>query len=393
MDLISSCCGRGFWRSSGSRLDEKDDILILRECRQTFTYDAANQLETSVDGTGTTTYTYDDAGNLSVASAPGGSRTTYSWDDENRNTRIALPDSSLVTMSYRFDGLRYEKQTGTATERFIYDGQNYLVITDGAGAAQNVSNNEPQEHGNLISQQFLFGGAVWLPIYFHFDALGSTRQIVSESDALVNQYAYTAWGEALAALTSETVFSAFRWVGQLGYYFDQESGSYYVRARRYGPEIERWLSQDPLGFEGSGWNMFEYVSSLPTADVDPEGLQKQSRLVRFLGNLFSLGFSYGKYCGFDERSLTAKPDDSLDRACQDHDSCIGPDLIRGLCRAIRCNAQLCTDAFIARRNGCAADYPGNASKRNACRRAVRLVQLWACTAERNRQRQASFRLG
>ena len=83
-------------------------------------------------------YTYDEAGNPSVASAPGGSRTTYSWDDENRNTRIARPDSSLVTMSYRFDGLRYEKQTSTATERFIYDGQNYLVITDGAGGAKRL---------------------------------------------------------------------------------------------------------------------------------------------------------------------------------------------------------------------------------------------------------------
>ena len=259
----------------GNRLVERQGAA-----RTTSTYDAANQLETSVDGTGTTTYTYDDAGNLSVASAPGGSRTTYSWDDENRNTRIALPDSSLVTMSYRFDGLRYEKQTSTATERFIYDGQNYLVITDGAGAAQNVSNNEPMAYGNLISQQFLFGGAVWLPIYFHFDALGSTRQIVSESDALVNQYAYTAWGEAPAVLTSETVFSAFRWVGQLGYYFDQESDSYYVRARRYGPGIGRWLSQDPFFYPKSVSNVNSpdwkndslYEMDRPLLLTDPSGL-------------------------------------------------------------------------------------------------------------------------
>ena len=90
---------------------------------------------------------------------------------------------------------------------------------------------------------------------------------------LVNQYAYTAWGEALAALTSETVFSAFRWVGQLGYYFDQESDNYYVRARRYGPAIGRWLSQDPLGFEGSEWNLFEYVLSRPRVFTDPTGTQ------------------------------------------------------------------------------------------------------------------------
>ena len=98
----------------------------------------------------------------------------------------------------------------------------------------------------------------------------------------MNQYAYTAWGEALAALTSETVFSAFRWVGQLGYYFDQESDSYYVRARRYGPGIGRWLSQDPQYYPAltqlranqsrSGIrSYYEYVGSGPVMRFDPDG--------------------------------------------------------------------------------------------------------------------------
>ena len=40
----------------------------------TYSYDGANQLETSQDATGTTNYTYDDAGNLHLIEAPGARR-------------------------------------------------------------------------------------------------------------------------------------------------------------------------------------------------------------------------------------------------------------------------------------------------------------------------------
>ena len=38
----------------------------------------------------------------------------------------------------------------------------------------------------------------------------------------------------------------FRWVGQVGYYFDDLLATFYVRARVYDPTTGRWLSQDPL---------------------------------------------------------------------------------------------------------------------------------------------------
>ena len=38
----------------------------------------------------------------------------------------------------------------------------------------------------------------------------------------------------------------FRWVGAVGYYYDGEVGTYYVRARNYDTTQATWLSQDPL---------------------------------------------------------------------------------------------------------------------------------------------------
>ena len=237
-----------------------------------YTYDAANQLVTSVSAAGMTTYTYDQAGNLTLVHAPGNVRTSYSWDDENRNTKLIIPGGAITTMAYRHDGLRVRKQTAAGTTKFIYDGQNYLLETDGSDTINRVLTSEPMGYGNLVSQR-VKSGAVWTPYYHHYDALGSTRQMTGSAGSLVNSYGYTAWGEAIAALTSESVANAFRWVGMLGYFFDDEADTYYVRARHYDPGTGRWLSQDPIAHEGSRRNLYEYVTGNPIRFLDPDGRQ------------------------------------------------------------------------------------------------------------------------
>ena len=242
-----------------------------------YTYDAANQLVTSVSATGMTTYTYDQAGNLTLVHAPGNVRTSYSWDDENRNTKLIIPGGAITTMAYRHDGLRVRKQTAAGTTKFIYDGQNYLLETDGSDTINRVLTSEPMGYGNLVSQR-VKSGAVWTPYYHHYDALGSTRQMTGSAGSIVNSYAYTAWGEAIAALTSESIANFFRWVGMLGYFFDDEADTCYVRARHYDPGTGRWLSQDPLfypvaarGAMGLEWNLLSYARENPVTGVDPRG--------------------------------------------------------------------------------------------------------------------------
>ena len=233
-----------------------------------YTYDAANQLVTSVSAAGTTTYTYDQAGNLTLVHAPGNVRTSYSWDDENRNTKLIIPGGAITTMAYRHDGLRVRKQTAAGTTKFIYDGQNYLLETDASDTINRVLTSEPMAYGNLVSQR-VKSGAVWTPYYHHFDALGSTRQMTGSAGSVVNSYGYTAWGEAVGALTSESIANFFRWVGMLGYFFDDEADTYYVRARHYDPGTGRWLSQDPIGYSG-GVNT--YTAYFVPNSVDPSGL-------------------------------------------------------------------------------------------------------------------------
>ena len=56
-----------------------------------------------------------------------------------------------------------------------------------------------------------------------------------------------------------------------GQRFDAETGLYYYKRRYYSPVLGRFLSRDPIGFNG-GINPFELVGGKPTLATDPRGL-------------------------------------------------------------------------------------------------------------------------
>ena len=49
----------------------------------------------------------------------------------------------------------------------------------------------------------------------------------------------------------------------------------YMRARYYDRKTGRFISEDPIGFEG-GLNLYAYVSGNPVGFVDPSGLGGES---------------------------------------------------------------------------------------------------------------------
>ncbi len=53
--------------------------------------------------------------------------------------------------------------------------------------------------------------------------------------------------------------------------YDDATGLYYFRARWYDPEAGRFTTRDPMGY-ADGNNLYQYVSSQPTAKIDPLGL-------------------------------------------------------------------------------------------------------------------------
>jgi len=103
--------------------------------------------------------------------------------------------------------------------------------------------------------------------YYETDALGSATSLSNGAGAFAKTYTYDSYGKLNAftgALTNQ-----FQYTGRE---FDSEMGLYFNRVRYYDPAIGRFISEDPIGFMGSGINFYAYVYNSPLNFVDPFGL-------------------------------------------------------------------------------------------------------------------------
>lgn len=153
-----------------------------------------------------------------------------------------------------------------ATTHYIWDdlSDNVLMESDEVGAATAEYTHVPEQYGELVSQH-----RDGVTSQYHFDGLGSTRQLTDENENVTDEYTYSAFGEEVAS--SGTTINPFGFQGSVGYHANPSTEDLYVRARYYRPSIGRWISEDPLEFTDSP-NSYSYVINNPIDYADPSGL-------------------------------------------------------------------------------------------------------------------------
>lgn len=103
---------------------------------------------------------------------------------------------------------------------------------------------------------------------YEADGLGSITSLTNTTGAVSQAYNYDSFGKT-TVLTPNSIGDSFRYTARE---FDSETGLYYYRARYYLPELGRFLSEDPIGFD-QGPNLYKYVGNNPATFVDPSGMQ------------------------------------------------------------------------------------------------------------------------
>lgn len=85
------------------------------------------------------------------------------------------------------------------------------------------------------------------------------------------QYTYEPFGGTTA--TGDASANPSKYTGRE----DDGTGLYYYRARYYSPTLQRFISEDPIGFAGGDVNVFAYVGNSPVMQADPFGLATFAR--------------------------------------------------------------------------------------------------------------------
>jgi RHS repeat-associated protein len=138
---------------------------------------------------------------------------------------------------------------------------NVLAETNDSGAVQNY-----YVHGLGLISRINNSGQRFT---HHYDTIGNTVAVTDDSNTVVETYSYDDFGRVLASTGGST--NPFTFVGKYSV-MDEGNGIFHMRARYYDTDTGRFISRDPLGFDGGDLNLYSYVGGNPTTGVDPKGL-------------------------------------------------------------------------------------------------------------------------
>ena len=185
------------------------------------------------------------------------------------------------------------------------------------------------------------------------DPLGSTAALLDNTQTQTDTFQYWPYGE-VSSRTGGTA-TPFQYVGTLGYYRDTATRNY-VRARYLDVQAGRWVTQDPIGFDGGDLDLFRYAKTNPITNSDRMGTQV-------------IPPNNTNWCGFARYGQNGGPVNCIDEACQRHDYCLAT--WKDCWRVGYCNAALCQAAKKCSFTGCGFDW--------RCRWVASQVRIAFCT--------------
>ena len=119
-------------------------------------------------------------------------------------------------------------------------------------------------------------------------------KIYTEGGELAVEYEYDAWG----AIVDISYSSAYEKIAKAncllyrGYYYDFETGYYYLNSRYYDPQVKRFISPDNVNYLGAGstiksYNLYAYCSNNPVMYSDPSGNSLWDAIKNFVKNILT----------------------------------------------------------------------------------------------------------
>ena len=244
--------------------------------RYTYTYDTAGNIQSKKVGSTTTNYTYGNSAWRDLLTAYNGGSITYSGGNPTKyydgstftwtqGRRLATAKVGSTNISYTYDmaGVRSSKTVGSTKYDFTTLSG---LVTRQTGGGKTIDfvydeNNQPlaMKYNNTL-------------YYYVLNAQGDVVRIVNSSRSVVASYTYDPWGKIISSSGTLADINPLRY---RGYYYDSETGFYYLQSRYYDPEIGRFINADSYASTDAtgllSTNMFAYCENNPAMRIDPTG--------------------------------------------------------------------------------------------------------------------------
>ena len=197
--------------------------------------------------------------------------TTFTWVN-GRRLASATNTAENLTASYTYDsdGLRLTKTINGVEHKYLWQGSK-LVSEYYDGKELELFYDES---GNPYAFSYKAGSTATPVTYYYLTNLqGDIAGILDASGTSVAAYTYNAWGKLLSSTGSMADVNPLRY---RGYYYDAETGLYYVSSRYYDPEICRFINADDVDLLGANgdftsFNLFAYCGNNPVSREDISG--------------------------------------------------------------------------------------------------------------------------
>ena len=201
------------------------------------------------------------------------------WNNGRRLTYLQKR-TNMISYAYDETGLRTEKSTNTNRTYFDRDASGNLVheFRDYSGYLGEDSHLYYYYDANGSIGSISYNGVRYA---FRKNLQGDIIAILDTSGNVAARYTYDAWGKVLSvtdangnANTSSTFIGNVNPIRYRGYYYDTETGWYYLNSRYYDPQVKRFINADAYVSTGQGMlghNMFAYCLNNPVRYVDVPG--------------------------------------------------------------------------------------------------------------------------
>ena len=285
---------------------------------KTYTYDAQGQLATEVNGSGTTFgYAYDTVGNIRSVTTDGAviksfGYTNPSWPDlltsvtsgsttkdilyEGQTQTSDLPASGNPVTYYNGKDYTFTWTKGRQLASATVDGKQISYTYDMSGVrtsktVDGTTYNYTTLSGKVMRQtwgnkslEFVYddGSQPFAMIYKHgsetelyyylVNAQGDVSAILDSGGKIAASYDYDAWGNCTVYDSSDAAIGDLNPLRYRGYYYDAETGFYYLQSRYYDFANCRFINADGLFADSFiGTNLFAYCMNNPVNMSDHTG--------------------------------------------------------------------------------------------------------------------------